>query len=151
ATADGNVGSLIDDGSLLTVSGAVTVDATNTPLATANGFGANVGTGSVGAAVPNADIAGTTSSQLGNNVVLSAASRPTDAHRPASTRSSVTAGAGGVLVGINATVSTAMTSGMVQATTGTGVFLPDGDVTIDATSTSNQSAASTGVAVGGLL
>src|SRR5581483_11972878 len=67
------------------------------------------------------------------------------------TNSSATAGTGGILVGLNATVSTAMTSGTVQATTGAGVFLPDGAVTIQAISTSNQSAASTGVAVGGFF
>src|SRR5262249_46206858 len=62
ATVDASVNSFIGDGSLVTVANAVMVNATNSPLANANGFGANVGTGSIGATVTNANVAGTTSS-----------------------------------------------------------------------------------------
>src|SRR5262249_2272315 len=43
ATVDSSVNGFIGDGSLVTVTGAVVVNATNSPLANANGFGANVG------------------------------------------------------------------------------------------------------------
>jgi hypothetical protein len=152
SAVDGNITSSIGDGSMLNVTGAVAVNATSTPHASASAFGLNIaGEGSVGATIASATVGGMTTSDLGNNVVISAASLTVDAQRSTSTQSSATGGSGGVLIGTQATQSTASTDGTVLATTGTGVFLPDGDVTIEAISKSNQAPSSTGVAVGGVL
>jgi hypothetical protein len=150
ADTDPNVSAYLGDGTSVTVTGAVNVNATNTPLANSSAFGVGVGgVGNVTAAISNANVDGATSTYLGNNANISAASLTLDSQRNATTQTSTTAGA--VLVGVNATVGTAESTGTVKATTGTGVFLPDGDVTIEAVSTSNQTANTTGVAVGGLL
>jgi hypothetical protein len=152
ANTSPNISAYLGDGASVNVTGAATVVATNTPRADATAFGVGVGAlGDVTAAISNANVDGTTSSYLGNNATVSADSLTLDAQRTATTQSSSTAGSGSVLVGIDAAVSTAESAGTVKATTGTGVFLPDGDVTIKATSKSNQSADTTGVAVGGLL
>jgi len=152
-----NVTAAIDDNAAITSTGAVNVTAANTPRVDAQAFGVAVGAVSVGAAVSVANVAGTTSSDLGNNVWVSAptlvisAERTPDAGNDPTAQASATAGSGGVLFGANATVSTATSGGFVQAATGTGVMLPDGNVTIEATNSSDQSANATGVAVGGLL
>ena len=57
-------------------------------------------------------------------------------------------GAGGLLLGVEATKATASDNGTVQAYTATGVTLPDGDVSIMATSQTAQSANATAGAAG---
>ena len=66
---------------------------------------------------------------------------------PSAYASAVAAG-GGTLLGANATVANASTSGSVEAYTGRSVKLPDGDVSISATSNTAQSAVAIGVSVG---
>jgi len=58
------------------------------------------------------------------------------------------AGGGGTLLGANATVANASTSGSVEAYTGGAVKLPDGDVSISANNNTAQSAVAIGVSVG---
>ncbi len=151
ATTAPDVMAAINNNSTITSTGTVLVNAQQTPQASAESIGVDVGGVSIGVNVSIATVSGTTSSYLGNSVSISAASLSVDATRSATENSQADAGAGGVLAGINATVSTAQAEGTVQATTGTAVMLPNGNVSIDATSTSDQSAMATGVAIGGIL
>ncbi|WP_117193775.1 leukotoxin LktA family filamentous adhesin, partial [Rhizobium terrae] len=58
------------------------------------------------------------------------------------------AGTGGGLVGANATIANSMSSSKVEAYTGTGLRMPNGDVSIAAVNNSRQKSISTGIAVG---
>lgn len=135
--------------------GSVTVMANMTPHASATVTGVDAGILSVDAAKSVANAFGTTSSYLGDGVTVSAPTLTVDAQRQAgngpTAEASATAGSGGILADVNAAVSSAASSGMVQAYTGKNVTLTGGDVTIAATNSSDQSASSTGVAVGGVL
>ncbi len=150
AQSDPTILTAIGDNSAITAAGSVTVMSQDIPNTNATAFGVAVGLGiGVGAVVSDANNSGTTSSYLGNEVTVRAAALVLDAGNEPTAYSMATAGVGGALAGINATVSTATSDGSVQASTGTSVTLPDGDVTIEANNTSEQSANATGVAVGG--
>ncbi len=151
ATTAPFVSAAINDNSAITSTGSVGVIADQTPDAQAESIGVDVGLFSIGTNVSAATVSGMTSSYVGNSVTISAASLTVEAMRNAMENSEADAGAGGVLAGVNATVSTAHSDGTVQATTGSSVMLPDGDVTIAASSASLQSGTATGVAIGGVF
>ncbi len=140
----------INNNSTITASGTVQVSALQTPYASAESIGVDVGGVSIGVNVSTATVSGKTSSYLGNSVTISAPSLFVDASRSANENSQAYAGAGGILAGLNATDSTAQAMGSVQATTGTAI-LTGGNVTIEANSSSDQSATATGVAIGGFF
>ncbi len=164
ATTSPTVQAAINDNSSITATGAVLINANNqSPQATATTLGVDFGGVSIGVNVSIATVNGMTSSYLGNPTQLSAASLSVEATRNDATEHSLaTAGAGGILAAVNATVSTASSGGTVQATIGSASLgnapansntpAPGiGNVTIEANSTSNQSATATGVAIGGIL
>src|SRR5262249_6139994 len=101
------------------IPGAVTVTADMTPHATAAATGVEAGIVSVDAVESDAKAQGTTASYLGDGVTLAAGSLTLDARRQAANgptaQASVTAGSGGVLSDVNAAVSSASSSGTVQA------------------------------------
>jgi hypothetical protein len=146
----------IGDNAAIAATGPVTVTAEDTPTTSAQALGVAVAGGvGLGAAVSQAHAGGTTSSTLGNGVVIAAGSLQVEADRsPAAGRptawASSTAGTGGILVGVNATISTATSDGNVLATTGTANLLVGGDITVAAANTSDQSANAFGIAAGAL-
>ena len=92
----------------------------------ARALGVDVAAVGVGVVDSTANVAGSTSSGLGNTVTIVApslvvkADRSQDSSNDPTAQSSATAGVGGVLAGVNATVSTASSGGSVTATTGSG-------------------------------
>ena len=170
ATVNPNVQAYAGDskgGATISSSGNVLIQAQETPKASANGFGITVGgVGlAVGVVLANATIEGKgTSAQdstnkkviaasyLATNSIVSANSltiqalQSLDNSNDPSTNATATAGSGGALVGVNATVVTATAAGTVESFTGTNVGLPLGNVTILANDATYQSSADTGVA-----
>ncbi len=137
---------------------AVQVTAQDTPSASATALGVAVSGGlAVGVVISDASSSGTTSSTLGNGDTISASSiqvsaeRSPDSNNDPTAKSTATAGAGGILAGVDATVSQATGNGTVEACTGSSVVLMGGGVSIQANNQSLQSSSATGVAVGGLL
>lgn len=135
--------------------GKIQVKAKETPQATAQGFGVQVGGVSVGVIIAKADVSGTVAATVGagaslaspGGLTLSADRAGASAVVPTS-QAEATAGTGGVLAGINATMTEATSGGTVEASTGAGVRLPNGDVEIRANNQTSQSAKSLGVAAG---
>jgi hypothetical protein len=151
ATVDPDVTAQVSDGSLITATGTVTVNASLTPNATVNAFGVDAGPGvSIGVITSSALVDGTTSAMLCNGISITSAALVVDANRTSTTQSSATAGVGG-LIGGNATLSSASSNGTVEATTERVNLVVSGDITFSATSTSNQSASANGTVVGALL
>ncbi len=158
ASSSPNVQATVGNNAAITTTGAVQVTAQDTPNVSSKAFGATIALSvGVGAAISQANASGTTSSNLGQGDAISAASidvsasRNEDANNDPTAQSSATAGAGGVLAGVNATSSQATAGGTVEAGTGSSVVLRAGAASIQATNQSLQAANSTGVAVGGLL
>ncbi len=150
----------------LTVTNAMMVQATVTPTATAKAFGVAVAEGAgIGASVTSAVVAPSVSAFVGVANPSDSANSPSAATitagsltvmagqgqegntDPTAYASSV-GGAGGILLGVEATVATASNQGSIKAYTGPGVTLPDGDVTIEATNQTAQSANATAGAAG---
>ena len=175
ATVNPNVQAYAGDskgGATISSSGNVLIQAQETPKASANGFGITVGGAglAVGVVLANATIEGVgtsaqdstnkkviASSYLAANSIVSAntltiqASQSLVNPKDPATIATATAGSGGVLVGVDATVVTAKATGTVEAFTGTNVGLPLGNVTILANDATYQSSADTGVAAAGVL
>ncbi len=159
ATDNADVNSTVGADSTLTLgSGGLTVTATDTPNVSANAFGVAVSGGvSLGASVATASVSPTVQALIGNHADLTGAGVLTlqaNLNVPTvgdSGYASTVAGSGGVLVGADATVSTATSNINIQAGTGSYVSLPAGTVAIAASSNTNLNATSTGVAVGGVL
>ncbi len=125
-----NVTTAVGPSAAITSTGNVQVMAQDTPNADAQAFGvAAAGGVAVGVVISNASSSGTTSSTLGNGVMILAPSLLVQADRSQASstvptaQSSATAGAGGVLAGAEATSSTASSSGSVSATTGSGTII----------------------------
>jgi len=152
----------VGDGANLTTSGAISVMASETPASNAASKGIAVGAVGLGASFSTADNNATVLAFVGTNnlpqgvtptgVRLAGSSLTISAlQQPGSGPSAYAqaiAGAGGTLVGANATYAETSSNGTVQAYTGDSVLLPNGDVNIDATNQTMQSADATGVAVG---
>jgi len=152
----------VGDGANLTTTGAISVMASETPASNATSKGVAVGAVGLGASYSTADNDATVVAFVGTNnppqgvnpkgVKLAATSLTISAlQQPGSSPSAYAqaiAGAGGTLVGANATYAETSSNGTVQAYTGDSVLLPNGDVNIDATNQTLQSADATGVAVG---
>ncbi len=159
ATDSADVNSIVGASSTLSLgSGGLTVTATDTPDVSANAFGVAVSGGvSLGASVATASISPTVQATVGNNANLTGADSLTlqaNLNVPTggdSGYASTTAGSGGLLIGADATVSTATSNINIQAGTGNYVLLPAGTVGIAATSNTVLNSTSTGVAVGGVL
>jgi hypothetical protein len=105
----------------------------------------------VAGTVAHSTVDATIESYAGDNTSITAGSltiqavQSQDASSDPTVSASATAGSGAILAGVDGAKSTASISGSVQAYTGTGVTLPDGDVRISATSSTLQSAQSLGV------
>ncbi len=159
AADNADVNSIVGANATLTLgSGGLTVTATDTPNVSASAFGVAVSGGvSLGASVATASVSPTVQASVGNNANLTGADSLTlqaNLDIPAvgdSGYASTVAGAGGLLVGADATVSTATSNINIQAGTGSYVSLPAGTVSIAATSNTSLNSTSTGVAVGGAL
>jgi hypothetical protein len=148
----------IDGGADVQASGAVRVAATETPHVDAKATGAAASLGvfdvAVAGTVAHSTVNATIISYLGDATGITAgsltvaASQSQNVDGDPTVSASATAGSGAILAGVDGAKSTASTSGSVEAYTGTGVTLPDGDVRISATSSTLQSAQSLGVTVG---
>jgi len=168
----------LDDATTGGLDDGLIVSAQDTPDAKAFSFGVSVGAAAVGVSYTEAIASPTVTATVDGTVALAgtvglyisatsavsgtaATSFPTSSAVPASTdgfeqgQTSAAAwsvaGAGGTLVGADATMADAKNDGDVEASTGTGLALPTGDVAIIASNTTNQFAQSTGVTVGGVL
>jgi hypothetical protein len=142
---------------VFTGAGAVTLAATATPEVSTQAIGVAVAGGvGLGASVSQATADVKVFSQVDDGVLFTGSGLsvtastllPTSGY---SVNSDAIAGAGGQLVGAQATVSQASNTSTVFAALGDGVGLPTGVVTISATNTTSQKATGTGVAAGGLL
>ncbi len=138
----------------ITATGAVQITATVTPQAIAKALGVAVGGVSIGVSLTQATVSPMVSAYAGANSTITAASLTIMAGQMQDSASDPTAnayavaGAGGALLGVQATESTATDSGTIQAYTGDSVTLPDGAVSIIATNQTAQSAYATAAAVG---
>ena len=144
----------------ITTTNAMNVTATVIPTATAKAFGVAVAAGvGIGASVTNATVAPTVQAYVGGSFsnttatitagsLTVTATQEQDSSNDPTTYASSVGGAGGLLLGVEATVATASDTGMVQADTNSGVTLPDGNVTIQAMNTTLQSANATAGAAG---
>ena len=160
-TITNTIAAAVDGGASIHVLGAALVTADDTPNVNAEATGAAVSVGLIGVAiagvVSNSSITANVSSYLGNNTDIACgsltlqASQSPDTNSDPTAQASSTAGSGGLLLGVDAATSTVFIGGSVQAYTGSGVTLPDGDIIIAANNNTSQSANALGVAVGGLL
>ena len=160
ATINPNVQAYAGDstgGATIDTTGTAAITARETPKADAIGLGIQASLGlAVGVVTSDASVSGNTESYLGDNSAVTASSltiqatQDQDANSDPTATSSSTAGSGGVLAGVDATSSTASTSGFVVARTGNDVSLNCG-VSISAQNTTDQNAWAHGDAAGGAL
>lgn len=129
----------------------VCVTAAASPDAKASAKGINIAGGlGMGANVALGSIEATVKASVGDNVVFGVTgdNTPGDLYvqAKATPTTSVTTngGAGGILAGVNASVSTATNNSTVAASVGDAVTLPGGNVTIAAVDNTSQSASATG-------
>ncbi|WP_374319346.1 leukotoxin LktA family filamentous adhesin [Aquabacterium sp.] len=153
ASMTSHVTAAVGDDSQIDSDGDVTVSADTTTDTTARALGINIGAGAVGASVATATSGATTLATLGDDVEVSADNLTVSATRHVgATPSAVaqaTGAAGGLLLGANATVATAIGQGTTSAEVGSGAtFTVTGTAAVMADSQSQQSAAGTGVSTG---
>ena len=140
----------------LTATNAVQISATVTPQAIATALGVAVGGASIGVSTTTATVSPNVSAYVGMGSIIQAGSLSITAAQMQDSASDPTAnahavaGAGGVLLGLQATFASASDAGTVQAYTDDSVTLPDGDVSIMATNQTAQTAYATADA-GGLV
>ncbi len=138
------------------IANSLQITATETPTSSATSTGVAVGGVGVGASISIATDDATVTAFVGDFASLSSGTLQVSATQQGvsgtngSAYAIATGGAGGLLVGVNATSATAQATGSVSAYTGNSVLLPNGDVGITATNNTMQDAVATGVAVGGL-
>lgn len=140
--------------------GDLTVNASEVPDLVARSFGVAISGGlSMGASVATADLSSNVNALVDDQAAIdttgsttvsasqSTAAAPGGGSVPGVYAKAV-GGAGGVLVGANASVAKATSTAAVKAATGDHVSLPSGAISLVATNASNQSAIATGVGVG---
>jgi hypothetical protein len=145
----------LGDDAKVKASGTVGVSATTTPSAKASALGVNVGAGAVGASLATATSGAQVSASLGNNDTVEANNIEVIASRKVGTAPTAQAdalgAAGGILLGANATVATATSTGATEATVGEDSSLRYTDnATVSATDSSLQISAGRGF-VNGLV
>ena len=145
-------------GALLNVTGAVGINAEETPNATANSFGVTVGGGlAVGVILASATVTNDIEGYLADHSKVTAGSLTVSAVQDPQSGQSQTAqanvqgGSGGILLGGAGGTASASTQSTIAAYTGSSVTLPDGDVSILATNQTSQLAKANGGAAGGIL
>ena len=154
STISPTVQAIVAGSSNIGASGAITVNARETPTASATSLGIAVGAIGVGASIANASDAATVAAILGQAAQFSVASSLTVAANQLPTGdlpsvyADAVAGTGGILAGVNAAEATTSAGGSVTATVGQDVGLPSGDVSLAALSQTYQSAVATGVVAG---
>ncbi len=146
--------------SKVTTTGSVAIGAIETPSGSATSTGVAIGEGAgLGVSLAQADNAANVSAYLGDGSQISAAdqngtraftiiAQQFPAANSPSAYADAIAGAGGLLLGADGASAEASSGGEVQAYTGSGDQLPDGDISVSAINRTDQSATSTGVAVG---
>ncbi|MCY2932454.1 MAG: hypothetical protein NTV86_23755 [Planctomycetota bacterium] len=115
ATADSDTSSHVSS-SDLAVDGALSVQATAQPVASADAFGVNAGALSVGVSMAVATTSPTVTAYAGGTLTAQSLSVSAAQNLPASgymAHANAIGGVGGLLVGVSATASTAQTTGVV--------------------------------------
>ena len=139
-------------------SGGITLNASATPDASANAYGVAVaGVAALGASVAIATAEPDVQAVIADGTVMTGiggASLEALSAVPVggtSANAQSFGAAGGVVLGVDATIATATGNATVNAAIGNNVTLPDGDVAVSATGATSQYAYADGVAAGGLL
>ena len=138
----------------ITATNAVQVTATVVPQAIAQALGVAVGEASIGVSITSATVSPDVTAYVGSGSTIDAgsltisATQEQDAASDPTANAYAVAGAGGELLGVQATLSTATDNATVEAYAENSVTLPDGDVTIAAFNQTAQSAYATAAAVG---
>ncbi|MES2789353.1 MAG: hypothetical protein V4719_07010, partial [Planctomycetota bacterium] len=155
ATIDPTVTATVGDSSKITATGLVAVGAGAAPTAVSNSFGATVSLGlAIAAVVSQAIVSPTIQSFLDDETEIRAAGLLLNASLTSPTSGGVlasassTAGSGGLVLSGVGVGSTASTSGLVSATTGSRVMLPDGNIAITAVTQTSQLATATAGSAG---
>ncbi|MGN6481772.1 leukotoxin LktA family filamentous adhesin [Luteibacter sp.] len=148
------VSASLGKGAQLGSAGAINLSATSNPDVEASAFGVAVSGGvALGASVATAEDDANVSATLGDNVVLASGATTTVSATHAAlsdggVSAKATGGAGGVLLGANASYAKAVSSGSAMAGTGDNVTLPYGNLIIQAVGLSAQTAGATAGAAG---
>jgi len=129
---------------------ATAVQASADSEVSANALGITIGGigAGIGASVATASVSATVDAFVGDGAVFAEGDLSVAASASPVVEATSSGGAGGVLMGANASVANAENRLAVRARVGNHVTLPSGDVSISATSDTRQSASATGVSVG---
>jgi hypothetical protein len=154
-TAGGSVNAYIAPSTEVSKATGVTISASRSTDQQANAIGGAISSSAtLSASVAEANVTGSTTAHVDDDVDLAHAGAlsvnaqnlvPSGAHTAAA---KAIAGAGGALLGVNATVANASSNTDVSAKTGSRIALPDGDVSVSAKNASDQRAETLGIAVG---